>query len=153
MNESCITPVRCTCRFTCWSFCNRLQYQSSLCWTSSDGFQDAYDLPAFAVKRVRRVPAVDRYLLQAPVPSRTPLLLSIDGAHRRTDNRPLHRPIRPCSAYYAGSDNNVSSLLVASWVMLGSSHRSNPRRTPTTYKCSILCLSDAVVNPTTLAVP
>jgi len=37
---------------------------------------------------------------------RTPLLLSIDGTDGRTDARPFHRP---CSAYYAGSVNNVGA--------------------------------------------
>ena len=37
---------------------------------------------------------------------RTPLLLSIDGTDGRTDARSFHRP---CSAYYAGSVNNVGA--------------------------------------------
>jgi len=37
---------------------------------------------------------------------RTPVLLSIDGTDGRTDARPFHRP---CSAYYAGSVNNVGA--------------------------------------------
>jgi len=42
-------------------------------------------LPAFAAERRRRVPAVDRYLLQAPALSSKPAADAVDRRDRQTD--------------------------------------------------------------------
>ena len=51
-------------------------------------------LPAFAAERRRRVPAVDRYLLQAP--ARRCCCRSTGQTDGRTDSRPLHIPRVTC---------------------------------------------------------
>jgi len=58
-------------------------------------------LPAFAAQRRRRVPAVDRYLLQAPALSSKPAARrcccrSTGQTDGRTDSRPLHIPRVTC---------------------------------------------------------
>ena len=74
-------------------------------------------LPASAAEGERRIPAIDRYLLQAPALSSKPAARrcccqSTGQRDGRTDTRPLHRS---STAYYTDSVNkprNVRSILV-----------------------------------------